>query len=79
MLARTPPSPAVPFVTSTATPAATAEVLRAALRELAHNPRYAKARRGLLVTDIVDVPAAAYRGLLDYQREAAELGYPALA
>jgi len=79
VLARTPPSPAIPFVTSTATPAATAEVLRAALREFAHNPRYAKARRGLMVTDIVDVPAAAYRGLLDYQREAAELGYPALA
>jgi hypothetical protein len=33
----------------------------------------------LLVTDIIDVPAAAYRGLLDYEREAAELGYPALA
>jgi len=31
------------------------------------------------VTDIVDVPAAAYRGLLDYEHEAAELGYPALA
>jgi len=79
ILARTPPSPAIPFVTSTATPTATVEVLRAALRELAHNPRYAKARRGLLVTDIIDVPAAAYRGLLDYEREAAELGYPALA
>jgi ABC-type phosphate/phosphonate transport system substrate-binding protein len=79
VLARTPPSPAIPFVTSTATPAATVEVLRAALRELAHNPCCAKARRGLLVTDIIDVPAAAYRGLLDYEREAAELGYPALA
>jgi hypothetical protein len=49
------------------------------LRELAHNPRYAKARHGLLVTDITDVPDTAYRGLLDYEREAAELGYPALA
>ena len=79
LLARTPPSPAIPFVTSTATPPATVEVLRAALRELAHNPCYAKARRGLLMTDIVDVPATAYRGLLDYEREAAQLGYPALA
>jgi hypothetical protein len=66
-------------VTSAATPAATVEVLRAALRELAHKPCYAKVRRGLLVTDIIDVPAAAYRGLLDYEREAAERGYPALA
>jgi len=79
VLARTPPSPAIPFVTSTATPAATVEVLRAALRELADNPCCAKARRGLLVTDIIDVPAAAYHGLLDYEREAAELGYPVLA
>ena len=79
VLARTPPSPAIPFVTSTATSAATVEVLRAALREFAHNPRYAKARHGLLVTDMIDVPAAAYRGLLDYEHEAAELGYPALA
>ncbi len=79
VLARTPPSPAIPFVTSAATPAATVEILRAALRKLAHDPRYATARCGLLVTDIIDVPAAAYRGLLDYEREAAELGYPALA
>jgi hypothetical protein len=34
---------------------------------------------GLLLADIVDVPDAPYRGLLDYEREAAELGYPALA
>ena len=66
-------------MTSNATPAATVEVLRTALRELAHNPGYVKARRGLLMTDIVDVPASAYRGLLDYEREAAQLGYPALA
>ena len=79
VLARTPASPAIPFVTSTATPAAAVEVLRAALRELAHNPCYANARRGLLITDIVDVPANAYRGLLDYEREAAQLGYPVLA
>jgi ABC-type phosphate/phosphonate transport system substrate-binding protein len=79
ILARTPPSPAIPFVTSTATPAATVEVLRAALRAIVDDPRHEPARRGLLLTDIVDQPAAAYRGLLDYEREAAELGYPALA
>jgi hypothetical protein len=37
------------------------------------------ARAGLSITDIVDVPAAAYRRLLEYEREAAELGYPELA
>ena len=31
------------------------------------------------ITGIVDVPAAAYRRLLEYEREAAELGYPELA
>jgi hypothetical protein len=36
-------------------------------------------RCDLLLDDIQDVPAAAYRGLLDYEREAAELGYPELA
>ena len=79
VLARTPPSPAIPFVTSTATPAPTIEVLRAALRELAHNPCYARERRGLLLTDIIDVPDNAYRGLLNYERDAAEMGYPVLA
>jgi hypothetical protein len=39
----------------------------------------ATARAGLSITDIVDVPAAAYRRLLEYEREAAELGYPELA
>jgi ABC-type phosphate/phosphonate transport system substrate-binding protein len=79
VLARTPPSPAIPFVTSTATPTAIVEILRGALGKLCQDPCYDRARRGLLVTDIIDVPAAAYRGLLDYEREAAELGYPVLA
>jgi hypothetical protein len=78
VLAQTPPSPAIPFVTSAATSTATVEVVRAALRKLAHDPCYATARRGLLVTDITDLPIAAYRGLLDYEHEAAELGYPVL-
>lgn len=79
VLGRTRPSPAIPFVTSAATPQATVELLRAALRTLAHEPRYAAIRQELMLADIVDVPDAAYRGLLDYEREAAELGYPALA
>jgi hypothetical protein len=46
---------------------------------LGHEPHTAAARAGLTITDIVDVPAAAYRRLLEYEREAAELGYPVLA
>jgi ABC-type phosphate/phosphonate transport system substrate-binding protein len=78
ILAETPPSPAIPFVTSVATPPKIVDILHAALHKLVSNPRYATARAGLLITGIEDVPDAAYRGLLDYEREAAELGYPEL-
>lgn len=78
ILAETPMSPAIPFVTSVATPPAVVDILRAALRTLADEPRYAGTRAGLMIADIVDVPDAAYRGLLDYEREAAALGYPEL-
>jgi ABC-type phosphate/phosphonate transport system substrate-binding protein len=79
VLARTPASPAIPFVTSVATPPATVAILRDALTRFAREPHTAAARAGLTITDIVDVPAAAYRRLLEYEREAAELGYPELA
>jgi ABC-type phosphate/phosphonate transport system substrate-binding protein len=79
ILARTPPSPAIPFVTSVATSAPTVAILRCGLTRLGRDPHTAAARAGLGITDIVDVPAAAYSRLLEYQREAAELGYPELA
>jgi ABC-type phosphate/phosphonate transport system substrate-binding protein len=78
IVAQTPPSPAIPFVTSVATPPETVEILRTALRRLAREPRYAGARQGLMQADIVDLPDSAYRALIDYEREAAELGYPRL-
>ena len=78
VIGETPPSPAIPFVTSVSTPPATVEILRTALRRLAREPRYAPVRSGLSIADIVDVPDSAYRGLLDYEREAAALGYPKL-
>ena len=78
ILAETPPSPAIPFVTSVATPPAIVDVLRTALHTLGSEPRYTAARAGLKIAGIADVPDAAYEGLLDYQREAAALGYPAL-
>ena len=79
VLAPTPPSPAIPFVTSVETPPATVQILRKALRALALEARYETARAGLLLTDIVDLPDTAYRGLLDYEREATARGYPELA
>ncbi|HTQ33416.1 MAG TPA: PhnD/SsuA/transferrin family substrate-binding protein [Stellaceae bacterium] len=79
ILAETSVSPAIPFVTSVATPPEIVERLRGALRTLGREPRYAPARAGLMITGIEDVPDAAYEGLLDYEREAAALGYPAIA
>ena len=78
IVGQTPRSPSIPFVTSAATPPETVAILRQALGELARNPRYAPIRSGLMIADIVDVPDAAYRGLLDYEHEAAALGYPTL-
>jgi hypothetical protein len=66
-------------VTSVETPAATVALLREALRRVAREPRYAEVRAGSALSDIVDVPDAAYRRLLEYEREAAALGYPVLA
>ena len=60
-------------------PAATVAILRAALRSVVHEERYRAVRGGLMLADIVDVPEARYRALLDYEREAAARGYPALA
>lgn len=79
VIAETPTSPSIPFVTSIETPSEIVAVLRAALAELGKSPRYAAVRDALLIADIVDVPDAAYRGLIDYEREAAALGYPVLA
>ncbi len=79
VLARTPPSPAIPFVTAITTPAETVSRLREALRRVTHDERFATARAGLLIGDIVDVEAEPYRALLDYESEAARLGYPVLA
>jgi ABC-type phosphate/phosphonate transport system substrate-binding protein len=78
ILAETPASPAIPFVTSVATPPAIVEILRAALRSLGRDPRYETVRAGLKIADIANVPEAAYAGLLDYEQEAAALGYPVL-
>jgi ABC-type phosphate/phosphonate transport system substrate-binding protein len=78
ILAEAPPSPAIPFVTSAGTPAASVEILRSALRELVQSPRYAAACAGLRLKGIADVPDSAYRRLLDYEREAAALAYPVL-
>jgi ABC-type phosphate/phosphonate transport system substrate-binding protein len=79
VLIPTPPSPAIPFVTSTATPDDVVALLQAALGAVAREPRWAVARAGLMLADIVAPDAAAYQVQLDYAAEAVALGYPVLA
>jgi ABC-type phosphate/phosphonate transport system substrate-binding protein len=79
VLAATPLSPAIPFVTSIATPDDKVALLQAALFAMAREPRWAAARDGLMLADIVAPDAAAYQVQLDYTAEAAALGYPVLA
>jgi ABC-type phosphate/phosphonate transport system substrate-binding protein len=78
VLAATPPSPSIPFVTSSATPADLRERLQAALFAVARNPAWMGVRAGLMLRDIVPVELASYAVQLRYEREAAELGYPKL-
>jgi ABC-type phosphate/phosphonate transport system substrate-binding protein len=79
VLAATPPSPAIPFVTGIGTPPDVVAALRAALSRVARAPRWAEARAGLMIADILPVDPARYSIQMDYEREAAALGYPALA
>src|SRR5262249_16782033 len=76
ILARTPPSPPTPLVTSLPPPAAACP---SPLAQTPREPRFARIRGDLLIKDIVPVPDARYRMLLDYEAEAAALGYPHLA
>jgi ABC-type phosphate/phosphonate transport system substrate-binding protein len=75
VLAATPPSPSIPFVTSVATPADLKAHLQAALLAVARAPRWADVRAGLMLRDIVPIDMAAYTVQLAYEREAAALGY----
>lgn len=78
VLATTPPSPSIPFVTSAATRPGMVDRLRAALQRVAKAPEWASVRAGLMLKDILAPDLAAYARLLDYERQAADLGYPAL-
>lgn len=78
ILAETPVSPSIPLVTSVATPTRIVETLRRSLCTVGTEPRYADVRGRLMIAGIEDVPDAAYEGLLDYEKEAAALGYPQL-
>jgi ABC-type phosphate/phosphonate transport system substrate-binding protein len=79
IIAQTPPSPTLPFVTSSRTDDATVAVLQRCLYRLSAEPRFASALSGLRIARIEPAPQAEYSAILDYARQAAELGYPVLA
>jgi hypothetical protein len=74
ILAETPASPAIPFITSSTTPPETAAALTQALQ----SPALRDALRGLHITAILPPRPEAYDAVLAYQTEAAALGYPTL-
>ncbi len=79
IIAQTPPSPTLPFVTSSRTDDATVAVLQRCLYRLSAEPRFASALSGLRIARIEPAPQAEYSAILDYARQAADLGYPILA
>src|SRR6516162_9857786 len=79
VLATTPPSPSIPFVTSVGAGADLKEALRRALCRVARADEWSQVRAGLMLQDIVPIgDESAYENLLRYEYEARALGYPEL-
>jgi ABC-type phosphate/phosphonate transport system substrate-binding protein len=79
VLATTPPSPSIPFVTSTGAGADLKEALRKALLRVARADEWSRVRAGLMLEDIVPIgDESIYEDLLRYEYEARVLGYPEL-
>jgi len=79
VLDQTPESPAIPFITSVATPVLQIEAIRSALLRLAKDPDRKPVLRGLHIGAITAVEPSFYERIMDYEREAADLGYSVLA
>lgn len=78
VLAITPPSPAIPFVTAASTPEPVFQALRSAVLRVGAAPEHAAARAGLHISAITAPEGCDYTIQLRYEAEAAALGYPAL-
>jgi ABC-type phosphate/phosphonate transport system substrate-binding protein len=79
ILAVTPGTPAIPFVTAVSTPDAVRETLVAALMAVARQPEWATARAGLALRDVSPATVADYGVPCRYADEAAALGYALLS
>ena len=75
VLAATPPSPSIPFVTSIETPAPLQDTLRKALRNVARSEEWGGVRCGLMLEDIVPIELASYGVQLQYEGDAHASGY----
>ena len=78
VLATTPASPSIPFVTTIRAPADLKEALRKALFRVARADEWSGVRAGLMLRDIVPIDDEPYEGLLRYESEARALGYSEL-
>ncbi len=79
VLAYTPASPSIPFVTSIETPPATRTALTRALFRLAETSRHEPVLRALRIVGMAPALQPDYDAILDYEAEAANLGYPVIA
>ncbi len=78
ILDETPSSPSLPFVTSVNTTKSDAAAIAEALHEIMGDPQTAETR-GILQLAALSVPdVAAHERLAEYEREAADLGFPEL-
>ncbi len=79
VLAQTPSSPSIPFVTSSQTEPETMATLKRCLFQMSDDPRFGAELSGLRIARIEPAPRAEYDALLRLEREAVDLGYPAIA
>jgi ABC-type phosphate/phosphonate transport system substrate-binding protein len=78
ILAATPPTPAIPYVTATTTDPTIKAALAQALRRVATEPEWAPVRAAMLLLDVVPPDQVDYRTPCRYADEAAAVGYPRL-
>ena len=76
ILDETVSSPSLPFVTSVNTTASDAVALAETLYEIMNDPQIAHIREALELIGLSVPDVAAYERLANYEREAAELGFP---
>jgi ABC-type phosphate/phosphonate transport system substrate-binding protein len=79
ILDETVASPSLPFVTSTKTTDSNAAALVETLYKILSDPQIRHVGAELHLTDLSAPDLAAYQRLAEYEREAAELGYPDIA